>query len=189
MHYIKVAYFGQPGSFTQIAAQEYVKQKQITDCLFIPCQNIQEVIDYVLAGNSYGVIPYKNSIAGNIPEYNEIIQKYPELEIGDIKIPVHHCLLGKTKSTRGITTVVSHPHALAQCKKSLSARFPGVKLLNYASTSTAARDLASGKLPDNCAVIASSTAAKNYGLQIISKNIEDLKSNHTSFKVFYLNNK
>lgn len=23
------------------------------------CQNIQEVIDYVLAGNSYGVIPYK----------------------------------------------------------------------------------------------------------------------------------
>jgi prephenate dehydratase len=50
-------------------------------------------------------------------------------------------------------------------------------------TAKAAEDLASGKLPKSCAVVASRAAAEAYGLSIVEESIQDLKFNYTSFIV------
>jgi prephenate dehydratase len=83
--------------------------------------------------------------------------------------------------TENITAVVSHPQGLKQCRMYLKRRWPNINLDEYIDTAAAAADLSSGKLPDTTAVIASRGCAELYGLDILEKNIQDLKFNFTTF--------
>jgi chorismate mutase / prephenate dehydratase len=179
----KIAYFGHPGSFASIAAQKFIQKRHIVNYQLFPCETFDEVLQYVLGDEVYGVIPYNNSYAGSVDEYVKLQEPYKKFVIDDISIGVHHCLLHK--GTSQIKKVVSHPHALMQCKKYLEKNFPNAKLIKSKTTSTAARDLSVDNLSPDCAVIASKNAAEIYRLDVIAANIEDSHQNVTHFKVLF----
>jgi prephenate dehydratase len=83
----------------------------------------------------------------------------------------------------GITQIVSHQQALAQCKFYLRRNWPKVEMVEYDDTALAAKHLHEGKLSKTTAVIASRAAAELYDLQILEPSIQDLKFNFTSFLV------
>ena len=80
-----------------------------------------------------------------------------------------------------IEEIHSHEQALKQCKDYLAEKFWSKKLVETDDTAKSAQDLASGKLADNIAVIASKQSAEKYGLNIIDHDIHDLKKNLTLF--------
>lgn len=184
--HIKVAYFGHPGSFTWMAAQEFIKKHRISKFWLLPCESLEEVIDYVLIGESYGVLPYYNSTGGVVDTPEDILKLYQELQIDEFSLPVHHCLLSKSGSgLEDIKRIVSHPQALIQCQDYLRTHLPSAQQSIYSTTSTAARNLSLDLLPDDCAVVASKEAADIYQLKVLDSNIEDRVDNSTRFKVLY----
>lgn len=167
-----------------MAAQKFVKNHRITRFWLLPCESLEEVIDYVTVGESYGVVPYHNSSAGLVQTPAHFAELYKELEAEEVSMLVHHYLLGVNGvSLQQINTVISHPQALSQCKMYLNSHLPKAVQSVYSTTSTAAKDLANGKLPSDCAVIASKEAAEIYSLKVLVPNIEDHKKNITRFKI------
>lgn len=185
MSNIKVAYFGHPGSFSFKAAEKFVSKSGQNAYLY-PCETIDEVLDYVNIGESYGVVPSYNSTTGKIEDYLKLIDKRSILEIDDISLEVHHCLIALKKMRLDkIREVYSHPQALKQCASYLKLRLPNAKLHPYSTTSTAAHDLAEGILDADAAAIASEEAAKIYNLVVLESDIQDDMSNTTHFKVLF----
>jgi prephenate dehydratase len=181
---IKIAYFGHPGSFSYLAALKFLKKRGLENYFLFPCQSFDEVMDYVLVGESYGVVPYYNNSAGHVSGHQSLNEKYKNLVIDDINLAVHHNLLSlRTVKPAELNQVVSHHQALLQCQNYLKSHFPSLKQISYSTTSTAAYDLVNGVLPSFSAVIASAEAAKKYGLKTIAPNIEDNPDNRTHFKV------
>ena len=86
-----------------------------------------------------------------------------------------------------IETVLSHPHALAQCHKYLYYRFRGVPLEQTTSTAAAAKYV-SEHPEQTIAAIGNNFAAKKYGLTIVEPDIHDFHFNHTRFFVLQKKN-
>lgn len=185
MSNIKVAYFGHPGSFSFKAAKKFISQIGRKAYLY-PCESIEEVLDYVNIGESYGVVPTYNSTTGKVENYLKLIDSRSVSEIDDISLEVHHCLMALRKiDDSKIKKIYSHPQAFKQCSTYLKTRFPRARQIAYSSTSTAAYDLAAGILDADAAVIASEEAAKIYNLKVLDSGIQDDKDNTTHFKVLF----
>ena len=73
------------------------------------------------------------------------------------------------QSLAKIKTVVSHPHALAQCKPFIREQMKGVEVKSVESTASAAK-LASQS--EEIAALASKAAAQKYGLNILEENVQ-----------------
>jgi chorismate mutase/prephenate dehydratase len=91
---------------------------------------------------------------------------------------IRHCLLTKSGDMTGITKIMAHPQALAQCQSWLNREYPGIKREPVSSNSEAAR-LAS--LDPSIAAIASDIAARAWGLQVLAAGIQDDSQNRTRF--------
>jgi prephenate dehydratase len=182
---IKVAYFGHPGSFSFKAAKKFVSAMG-AKAYFYPCQTAREVMDYVLIGECYGVLPSYNSHAGGVKGHIRLVDQHKDLVVDEVNLPVHHCLAALHKlGLKNIKRVYSHRQALLQCADYLKTNLPQAELIPYATTSTAAYDLAHGSLPAGSAVIASKEAAEIYKLKVLASGIEDSARNVTNFKVLF----
>ena len=95
---------------------------------------------------------------------------------------VEHCLVALPGVTlKSIKTAKSHVQALSQCRNFL--RKHGIAPLVHADTAGAAREIA--EIGDRqVGAIASSLAARIYGLKVLAKNIEDADHNTTRMLVF-----
>jgi len=149
----------------------------------IPCVEFVDVFDEVINGQlDFGVVPVENSLEGAVTQVNDLLVETDVTKIkiaGEVKIPIHHCLLtlpGVDYSE--IKVVYSHPQALAQCRKFLS-RYK-LEPRPYYDTAGAAMML-SNERPRTVAVIASKLCAELYNLQVAFENIEDNGSNSTRF--------
>lgn len=91
-------------------------------------------------------------------------------------MPIHHCLASKSEK---FTKIISHPQALAQCSRFLE-EYKIKKIIIQESASTSkAMELASED--KEYAAIGSTLAAKNFGLKILKKDIENNHDNVTRF--------
>lgn len=77
--------------------------------------------------------------------------------------------------------MLSHPQALAQCRRFLSEHLPNAKQFETASTAEAARVVSVNSLP--LAAIGTEQCASIYGLDIVARDIQDLQNNVTRFLV------
>jgi chorismate mutase/prephenate dehydratase len=172
----RVAYFGQPGTFTHLAA----RTKFGSSVEYIPARDIRDVFMAVSRGRAdYGVAPIENSTEGGI---NQSIDMFAETRLkiaSEIYLPIHHHLLSKVPLAQ-VRVVYSHPQPFAQCRNWVLANLGAVAQREAGSTAAAAEMAA--KEP-HAAAIAGKLAAEIYKVPIIVEHIEDVPDNMTRFFV------
>ena len=175
-----VAYFGPAGTFTEEAL---LSQPDLAAGERSPFGSVPEVIAAVERGDADGgVVPIENMIEGSVSVTLDTLAFDSELLVQrEIDLPVSLNLCARPGVTLGdITSVVSFPHALAQCRGWLAKKLPAAEPRASHSTSDAAREVSKSKRTD-IAAICNSLAADLYGLKTLATEIEDHPENQTRF--------
>lgn len=175
-----VAFQGELGAYSE----EAVARACGPHVELVPCRENRDVVRAVADGTvDLGVLPLENTLAGTVTASYDAIADEPAVHIvGEVVIPIHHCLLGVGGSTlHALRVVESHPVALAQCAGFLE-RHRWLEARAAYDTAGAARDLARSGDPTRGA-IAGRPAATRYGLAILAADIEDRPDNQTRFVV------
>ena len=173
-----VGYLGPSGSFTHNAALKAFPEAEL-----VTLGTITEVIKSYEEGRvDYAVIPVENSIEGSVHESLDYLFHQADIRaVAEIVQPIKQQLMA-TKHHEKIEKIFSHPQAIAQGKKYIKQHFPHAKIETTASTAFAARFVADN--PDQpYAAIAPHAAAKEYSLQILAKDIQEIEKNYTRFWV------
>jgi len=170
-----VAFQGEHGAYSEVAARQLVESGA-----YVPCLEFIDVFRGVENGYfDLGVVPVENSLEGAVTQVNDLLTTTELKVIGEVKLPVHHCLLvNEDTAFSEIRVVYSHPQALAQCRGFLKDN--QFEARPYYDTAGAARMLVRDR-PKAAAVIASTLSAELYGLKIAKTEIEDGASNLTRF--------
>lgn len=164
-----VAVLGPEGTFTEIAAKRVFK-----DAKFIYCDTVDAVFEAVKKGTEYGVAAIENSLEGSVNTTMDCLIEYDVKIFKEIILDISLCLAAPPNTRREeIKTIVSHPHALAQCRRFISEKFPGVRLQRHESTTAAMKE--ARNLPA-CAAIGPKESAELYGLRILEEDIQDFRS-------------
>jgi prephenate dehydratase len=149
----------------------------------LPCPTFETAMDAVQKGRAeLAMIPVENSIAGRVADLHSLLPHTKLKIVAEHFQRVEHCLVALSgASLKSITSVKSHVQALAQCRNFLKKhRFEPVV---HADTAGAAREIA--EIGDaTVGAIASSLAARIYGLRVLARNIEDADHNTTRMLVF-----
>ncbi|KAL9247399.1 hypothetical protein vseg_020835 [Gypsophila vaccaria] len=174
---LRVAYQGVPGAYSEAAAG-----KAYPGCEAIPCDQFEvafQAVELWIADRA--VLPVENSLGGSIHRNYDLLLRHRLHIVGEVQLPVHHCLLGLPGVRKEfVTRVISHPQALAQCEHTLTKLGLNVTREAVDDTAGAAEYVAVNGLRDTAA-IASSRAAKLYGLQVLADGIQDDSGNVTRF--------
>jgi len=93
-------------------------------------------------------------------------------------LPISHAILSYATSLDNITTVYSHPQALAQCQKWLEQNLSSAVQIATNSTTEALQYLKDDPL---AAAISAPRASKIYNLPILAAQIQDYPDNCTCF--------
>lgn len=173
----KVGYLGPQGTYCEEIALSLYSG---TTSQLLPFAGIDAAIRAVAAGEvAESIVPVENSLEGSVNITLDTMAHDVDLFITkEVILPVRHNLLAKYDS-RDIVAIVSHPQALAQCRKTLARLYPKAKLKPVESTAEAARIVASGD--GLYAAVGSEKAGKIYGLSVLAANIQDIPANSTRF--------
>lgn len=179
-----VAYQGQEGAYSTLAAKRFFKsQKQHLHLLGY--ETFAETL-YAVEKNrtQYAIVPIENKITGLISDVQELLSKTNLKVMGEIIQPIEHCLIGlPTASIKKIKRVISHPQALQQCSQYLSSlKISGE---NYTDTAMAVQKVLKDQ-DSSQAAIASAEAARIYGLKVLKRQIADQSDNTTRFVILAL---
>ncbi|MFQ6619725.1 hypothetical protein Gotur_000805 [Gossypium turneri] len=174
---LRVAYQGVRGAYSEAAAE-----KAYPNCEAVPCDQFDSAFQAVekwLVDRA--VLPIENSLGGSIHRNYDLLLRHSLHIVGEVKLAVQHCLLANHGvQLEDLSRVLSHPQALAQCENTLTKI--GLSREAVDDTALAAKHVALHKLKDTGAV-ASSSAAKIYGLNILAQDIQDDCDNVTRFLI------
>lgn len=176
----QIFFLGPAGTFAHSAA--LAAQRRVgASCGLTASTSIVSVFEKVsLHPASLGVVPIENSAEGSVSFTLDALLEHQELRIvGEVVLDIEQCLLGEG-SLSAVSTVVSHPHGLAQCKRWLHQNLPEAALIP--STSTAAAALQVRGQPE-AAAIASELAGELAGLKVLVRGVHDRRENSTRFIV------
>jgi len=175
---VRVTFQGERGSYSHEACERYFG----THIVVRPLRTLRDVFRTVELGhNVFGVVPVENSYEGSINETYDLLASTTSKVCGETQVRVRHCLIGKLGTkTDQITTVYSHPQALAQCARYLRTH----KMEPFPTYDTAGSvKLIQAMRSRKVAAIASRRAAELHSMQIIAEGIEDSGVNYTRFLV------
>jgi prephenate dehydratase len=124
------------------------------------------------------VVPVENSVEGGVTSTLDALWEHPDLAVARaLVLPIRHALLG-SGPLAGISEVLSHPQALAQCSQWLAEHLSGALQLPTSSTAEAARLVRGSRFR---AAIASREAAAEHDLVVLAYPINDVPGNCTRF--------
>jgi prephenate dehydratase len=181
---MRIGILGPEGTFSETAAMLWLKgsrkgRGKEEDVQIKYYETIVDVSESIVRKEvDYGIVPIENSLEGSVGETLDLLSSEDNEPgvciIGEILIPIQICLLAKDSRAR-IRKVVSHPHALAQCKQFIRERLKakGVEVKSVDSTAAAAK---MAMEDEEVAALASEAAAKRYGLTILAENVQDRES-------------
>ncbi len=170
-----VSFQGAPGANSHLAALEFDAA-----CLPLPSFSFEDAIDAVKEGRAdRTIIPIENSLHGRVADIHFLLPESGLYIVAEHFMPIRHCLMAK-RADAVLTTAMSHPQALGQCRHYL--RSHNIIPVAYADTAAAAAFVA-GNDDDGAAAIAPRLAAELYGLHLISDGIQDADHNTTRFVV------
>jgi len=175
---MRVAFQGVRGAFSEMALLNHFGSKAQP----MGCNSFEEVFEAVSNTKAvFGVIPVENTIAGTVAENYDLLLVHDIAVSAEIYMSISHMLLGK-KGARlsDIRKVISHPHAINQCKAFLR-RYHLEPVPSY-DTAGSAKEVAQRPSPQ-WAAIASRLCADIYGLDILKEDIQSNTGNATRFFV------
>ncbi len=172
---LTVAYLGPQGSFSEQAALEQFGHAINK----LRCDSFDEVFRAVEAGQAQaGMVPVENSTEGAVNRTLDLLLNSPLKVLGERSLRIHHCLMTQSGTMDGVTRVMAHPQALAQCQGWLGQHYPNVSRDAASSNAEAARVAASDP---TVAAIAGAVAAQAWSLQLVASGIQDDPHNRTRF--------
>jgi prephenate dehydratase len=145
-----------------------------------PRRTLRQIFADLRSGRlARGVVPLENSQAGSINETYDLLADGDVLVVGEAVISVDHALLALPGTTvEQVRRVASHPQALAQCQDFLAGL--DAEIVPVYDTAGAALRIARERREGEAAV-ASERAAELYGLEVLSRRIQDSSPNFTRF--------
>lgn len=170
-----IVYQGEEGAYSHLACSTYYP-----DVESVSCRSFAHAFELVRGGNAdMAMIPVENSLAGRVSDIYHLLPEGGLHIIAEHYLPVHHNLLALPGVKRSqIKTAYSHPMALSQVRHRLKDW--GILARGDLDTAGAAKRVSESG-DTSIAAIASSLAAKIYGLDILDANIEDASHNTTRF--------
>jgi prephenate dehydratase len=176
---VKIVFSGARGAFGELAARQHFGEKADIN----PVVGFDAVFSAVKSKKAdFGVIPIENSCAGSVYQNYDLLQSSKLYIVGEVFLRVNHCLIAKPGTSIGaVRRVLSHPQALAQCARFLK-RHSRMKQVEADNTALAAKAVSEDAHADTAA-IASSCAAKDFGLKILAPDIQDRDDNVTRFLI------
>jgi chorismate mutase/prephenate dehydratase len=177
---LRVAYQGVEGSYSHLAAQRRYAGRP-GGALLAGHDSFRAAADAVASGVAdLALLPIENTTAGSINETYDLLAMGTLHITGEVVSAIEHCLLALPGAELAeLRTVISHPQALAQCHE-LFAKHPHLTPRADLDTAGAARRVAEAN-DRTLAAIASSAAAKRYGLAIVARGIQSATGNATRF--------
>lgn len=178
---MRVAYLGPEGTNTHEALLlaaggqpdwEHVPLPTIHDCVMAVQRREAE----------RAFVPIENALEGSVNATLDALAVETEdvAIVGEVVHPIHTCLIAREPlELRAIETVVSHPHANAQCAHFLRTRLPQAQVLAASSTAEAVRRVA--EQGGASAALGSRTAAQLYGGEVLHADVDDAAGNETRF--------
>lgn len=178
----RIAFLGPKGSYSHLAARKYAS-RHFASYVENGCLKFQDIIQHVEAGQAdYAVMPIENTSSGSINDVYDLLQQTSLSIIGELTIPIEHCVLVKETTTlKQIKTVYSHPQPFQQCSQFIN-RFPQWKIEYTESTAAAMEKVAALNSPE-VAALGSEAGGELYGLQVLERNLANQQQNHTRFIV------
>jgi len=175
-----IGYLGPHGTFTE---QAVLSEPDLADCKAKLFSSMPAVLNAVEAGDlDLGFAAIENSIEGTVNATIDTLAFSSNLLIQrEVVIPISMELLVAPGATlESIKTVVSFPHAIAQCRVWLNEHLPGADHRAANSTAGAVERVAQAQDP-SVAAIGNSLAGSIYGLTGLATGIEDTHGNQTRF--------
>lgn len=171
----RVGFLGPAGTYSEEAARVLFPGNSLLQ----PYPGIDAAIQAVAAGTDDAcVVPIENSLEGAVNLTMDTLAHDADVFITtEVAMPIRHNLL--MIGDEAVKVVVSHPQALAQCRKTLTRLYPKAELRPVVSTAEAARLVASDR--PGFAAVGSRLAADIYGLDIRVADIQDDSTNCTRF--------
>ena len=176
---MRAVFAGERGSFAEAAARAYFGGKTRVDR--VP---LFEDVFSAAAGDSAvrGVVPIENTRGGSVHQNYDLLLESGCSIVGEIYLPIRHCLVANPGvNLRRLRRVLSHPQALAQCRRYL-ARRKGWTIEETVNTAAAVKRIQDEGSAD-AAAVASRQAALDFNMEVLAENIQDDQGNTTRFLV------
>lgn len=176
---MSIAFLGPRGTNSEEAALLHGG----VDADLVAAPSIPALVSAVETGLAdVAVLPIENSIEGPISTTLDLLIHETGLMIcAEVVVPIRHVLVAAPgASLDGISTIVSHPQGLAQCRKFLDRFLSGAEQVAWLSTAGAVREVVNSGDPTKAA-IGPLRAQELYGGQILARDIQDIRGNLTRF--------
>lgn len=179
---MRVGYLGPKSSFTYKATRSFFKEAEL-----YPLPTIVSTLKAIEMNQfDYCVIPIENSVEGTVHPALDFLYHQGNVPVqAEVILPISQNLMihpNWIEKINQLKTVKSHPQALAQTQQFFEENYSSLKQEITDSTTQAAKWLSDNK-DEPAMAIASKEAAKEYQLEIIQSDIQDMKTNQTRFWV------
>ena len=177
---LRIAYQGVEGSFSHLTAQRHYAGIK-SGVLLTGFDTFRGAVAAVRDGGAdFALLPIENTTAGSVHETYDLLAEGGVTITHEVVSQVEHCLLALPGAKlEQLRVVISHPQALAQCEVFLRT-IPWASPRTEFDTAGSARKVREGNDPA-VAAIASESAAKLYGLEVLKKGIQTQEGNYTRF--------
>jgi len=174
---LAISFLGPSGTFSEEATIKHFGENVKS----IPTNSIDEVFNNVQSEKvHYGVVPIENSTEGGISRTLDLLLMKDLKICGEITLPVHHCLISKSKDLSKIKSIYAHGQSLAQCHDWIANNLPDAEKITVLSNAEGAKISSKQQFS---AAIASARAASIFKLNILQNHIEDEPNNTTRFLI------
>lgn len=172
-----IGYFGPEGTFTHQALLTFARGE------FRPYATVNLALEAVRSGEiDQALVPIENSVEGGVSATLDTLANGDRLMIvREVLLPVQFNLYVRPgRALSDVRRVLSHPHAIAQCRDWLSAHLPHAVITEGGSTAAAAREVSD---PDSRydAAVCAEVAGRMYNLALAAGSIADNTSAVTRF--------
>jgi chorismate mutase/prephenate dehydratase len=168
--HISVAYQGQPLTYNQLAAEQYVASRGLTGH-FVGLASLTQVIEQLASGQvELAFLPIENTVAGSVNQVYDVLRERELHIVGEDSFKIELCLAAVADvPLPALRRIYSHPLALEQCSAFIDG-LPQVQTTPFADSRDAMRAVAESKDP-TLAAVGSPEAARAHGLVILRSEV------------------
>ena len=177
-----LAFLGPEGTFSHQAACLFLKSSPLGAYRLRACPSIPHILYAVEKGEvAYGLVPVENSIEGSVNVTMDVLAGEQSLYIHEeIVLDIKHYLFSPMSSLEQIHTVMSHPQAIAQCRRFLEEKLDHAAIVTSESTAEAVHQVATS-CGEGYAAIGSLDNRELYNVPVLCADIGDYPHNQTRF--------